>query len=87
MSKHTPAEQAIRDFAFDNYGMDEVDPKSEYAEWVPDLAAAVEKAIRAQIAADIEAYVPTAHMAVCPPAIAWEAGRETAAGIARNGKR
>lgn len=47
------AEEAIRDFAFWNYGMDEVDPKSEYAEWVPDLAAAVEKAVREQIAHDL----------------------------------
>lgn len=49
MSKHTPAEQAIRNFDFWDYGMDAVDPKSEYAEWVPALAAAVEKAVRKQV--------------------------------------
>lgn len=30
---------AIRAFRFWNYGMDDVDPNSEYAEWVPALAA------------------------------------------------
>ncbi|ATW61331.1 hypothetical protein SEA_ALSABER_57 [Streptomyces phage Alsaber] len=31
-------EQAIRDFDWDDYGLDVVDPHSEYAEWVPALA-------------------------------------------------
>jgi hypothetical protein len=30
--------EAIKQFRFWNYGMDDVDPKSPYAEWVPDLA-------------------------------------------------
>ena len=36
--------EAIRAFPFWNYGLNDTDPRSEYAEWVPDLAAAVEKA-------------------------------------------
>jgi hypothetical protein len=36
---------AIREFSWDNYGLDDVDPNSEYAEWVPDLAGAIHKAI------------------------------------------
>lgn len=32
---------AIRDFPFDNYGLDDVDPTDENAEWVEDLAAAI----------------------------------------------
>ncbi|TMR14076.1 hypothetical protein ETD86_29460 [Nonomuraea turkmeniaca] len=35
------AERAIRAFPFWDYGLNGVDPKSEYAEWVPDLATAV----------------------------------------------
>ncbi len=87
MSKYTPAEEAIRAFDFGDYSMDEVDPKSEYAEWVPDPAKAVEAAVRAQIAADIEAHQPTAHPVVCPPSVAWEAGRDIAAAIARHGRQ
>jgi hypothetical protein len=37
--------EVIRDFAFWDYGMDDVDPQSEYAEWVPDLAANIAKAL------------------------------------------
>jgi hypothetical protein len=43
-----------------------------------------EKALREQIAADIEAYQPEAHPIGCPPATAWEAGRQRAATIARH---
>ena len=32
---------AIRQFPFWDYGMDDVDPTSECAEWVPDLAMAI----------------------------------------------
>lgn len=45
----TPAEKAIRNFPFWNYGMDDVDPGAKTAEWVPKLAAAVEKAVREQV--------------------------------------
>lgn len=38
--------RAIRDFPFWDYGMDDVDPKSEYAEWVPDLANEISNALR-----------------------------------------
>ncbi|WJN63153.1 hypothetical protein [Streptomyces phage phiScoe44] len=31
-------EQAIREFDFSDFGLDNVDPNSEYAEWVPVLA-------------------------------------------------
>lgn len=31
-------QKVIREFPFDNYGLDSVDPASENAEWVPDLA-------------------------------------------------
>lgn len=45
----TPAEQAaadaVRQFHWDDYGLDDVDPNSEYAEWVEPLSrAAVAKA-------------------------------------------
>lgn len=30
--------EAIKEFDFWDYGLNEVDPHSEYAEWVPDLA-------------------------------------------------
>lgn len=46
----TPAEMAIREFPFWNYGMDDVDPQADTAEWVFHLAAAVERAVREQIA-------------------------------------
>lgn len=36
---------AIRDFDFTNYGLDDVDPTSEYAEWVGDLASAIAGAL------------------------------------------
>ncbi len=36
---------AIEGFAFDNYGLDDVDPRSEYAEWVGDLASAIAGAV------------------------------------------
>ncbi|WP_405506429.1 hypothetical protein OG323_06350 [Streptomyces cyaneofuscatus] len=39
--------QAIRDFQFDNYGLDTVDPNSEYAEWVGDLASVIVGALPA----------------------------------------
>jgi hypothetical protein len=35
---------AIKAFPFWDYGLDEANPHSEYAEWVPDLAAAIHKA-------------------------------------------
>ncbi|GAA0705471.1 hypothetical protein GCM10010193_70700 [Kitasatospora atroaurantiaca] len=44
-NKQTAAEQAIRAFDFWDYGLNEVDPESEYAEWVAPLAAAVVAAI------------------------------------------
>lgn len=37
----------VRDFDFSNYGLDDVDPRSEYAEWVGDLASAIAGAISA----------------------------------------
>jgi hypothetical protein len=37
----TSVTEAIRDFQFCNYGLDYVDPRIEYAEWVPDLASAI----------------------------------------------
>lgn len=37
--------QAIRDFDFGDYGMSDVDPNSEYAEWVPALAAKIRAAL------------------------------------------
>ncbi|WP_030756655.1 hypothetical protein [Streptomyces sp. NRRL F-5135] len=40
--------QAIRDFRFHNYGLDNVDPNSEYAEWVGDLASAIVRALSAE---------------------------------------
>ncbi|WP_330449687.1 hypothetical protein [Streptomyces anulatus] len=46
--------QAIRDFQFDNYGLDTVDPNSEYAEWVGDLASAIVGALPAAPAAPEE---------------------------------
>lgn len=45
----TPTEivaAAIREFPFWDYGMDDVDPKSEYAEWVPDLAKQITVALK-----------------------------------------
>lgn len=86
--------KAIKKFPFDDYGLDEVDPKSKYAEWVPALAQRIVGALtkaglqsKAQTAQDIaraiEAYEVPAHPAICPPSIAWEAGRERAATIAR----
>ena len=41
---------AIRKFQFWDYGMDDVDPRSEYAEWVPDLAAAIAAALERHFA-------------------------------------
>lgn len=38
---------AIRAFKFWDYGLDDTNPNSEYAEWVPDLAAAIHKAVSA----------------------------------------
>jgi len=38
--------QAIRRFDFGNYGLDDVDPKSKYADWVPELADKVLAAVR-----------------------------------------
>lgn len=38
---------AIKAFKFWNYGLDETNPNSEYAEWVPDLAGAIHQAINA----------------------------------------
>ncbi|MFH9761344.1 hypothetical protein ACH4MJ_04315 [Streptomyces anulatus] len=46
--------QAIRDFQFDNYGLDDVDPNSEYAEWVGDLASSIVGALPAVPAAPEE---------------------------------
>lgn len=40
------AAKAIREFSWWNYGLDGVDPNSEYAEWVEDLSAAVVAAVR-----------------------------------------
>lgn len=60
MAKRTPAEKAIRAFDFSDYGMDEVAPRSKYAEWVPALAAAVEQAVREQVAQEIRDFAPHA---------------------------
>ena len=38
----------IRNFPFWDYGMDDVDPKSEYAEWVPALARKIAEKIIAK---------------------------------------
>jgi hypothetical protein len=45
MSARDKVIEAIKEFRFWNYGMDEVDPNSEYAEWVPALADAICAAI------------------------------------------
>jgi hypothetical protein len=93
MSK-TPAEKAIRKFNFGNYGMDDVDPKSEYAEWVPDLAAKIEAAVREQVAKDLEAplAMTNAEMAALAEAVGDQHHEECgptymayAARIARDG--
>ncbi|MFC4006573.1 hypothetical protein ACFOY2_05030 [Nonomuraea purpurea] len=44
---HAAIEKAIREFPFWDYGMDNVDPESEYAEWVPALALAISDALAA----------------------------------------
>lgn len=36
---------AIREFSWDNYGLDDVDPENEFAEWVPALAGAIHQAV------------------------------------------
>lgn len=41
---------AIEDFDFAGYGLDDVDPRSEYAEWVGDLASAITGAIGGETA-------------------------------------
>ena len=38
--------RTIRAFPWDDYGLDNVDPKSQYAEWVPDLTAKITAAVR-----------------------------------------
>ncbi|WUH94605.1 hypothetical protein OG900_33620 [Streptomyces sp. NBC_00433] len=43
---------AIKAFDFEDYGLHEVDPTSEYAEWVPVLAAAVHAACRPAVLAE-----------------------------------
>lgn len=43
---------AIKAFDFEDYGLHEVDPNSEYAEWVPALAAAVAAAARPEVLAE-----------------------------------
>jgi hypothetical protein len=45
MSARDKVIEAIREFQFWNYGMDDVDPQAETAEWVPDLADAICAAI------------------------------------------
>lgn len=46
---------AIKAFDFEDYGLHEVDPTSEYAEWVPVLAAAVHAAARPEVLAEAAA--------------------------------
>lgn len=36
---------AIKAFPFWDYGLDETDPNAKYAEWVPDLAAVIHRAV------------------------------------------
>lgn len=48
---------AIKAFKFWDYGLDEADPNSEYAEWVPDLAGAIHKAVGEHDAATREAAI------------------------------
>lgn len=36
---------AIKEFPFWDYGLNDVDPESEYAEWVPDLAQKIAQAL------------------------------------------
>lgn len=74
---------AIKAFKFWNYGLDETDPNSEYAEWVPDLAGAIHKALTAP--AD---PAPTTALRVSPEvadAATWleEHGWVVAAGMLR----
>jgi hypothetical protein len=75
---------AIRAFDFSNYGLDDVDPKSVYAEWVPDLAewirSSIEQQIREQVARDIGTHPG-------PIDGEWMDSRDriAAARIARNG--
>lgn len=45
MTQRDQAIQAIRDFAFWNYGLNDTDPNDKYAEWVPDLADKVVAAL------------------------------------------
>lgn len=37
----TAVRRAITEFSFWNYGLDDVDPRSQYAEWVGDLASVI----------------------------------------------
>jgi hypothetical protein len=52
----TAVAAAIRQFDFGDYGLDIVDPNSEYAEWVPDLASAIVSNLPTPVSApDVEA--------------------------------
>ncbi len=39
-------EEAIRTFPFDDFGLSEIDPRSEFAEWVPFLAKRITAALK-----------------------------------------
>jgi len=80
----TPAEKAIKEFPFWNYGMDGVDialrEDPEAQEWVPALAAKIEVAVREQVAAELEAAADRGD-----DGSPWGHGMETAVRIARGG--
>jgi hypothetical protein len=66
---------AIKGFSFWNYGLDETDPNDQYAEWVPDLADAINAAINEAV---IDAQGAPHHG--CCPDHDWRGpGRDTAA--------
>jgi hypothetical protein len=39
------AEDAIREFRFYRFGLNDIDPNSDTADWVPELAEAVARAV------------------------------------------
>ena len=56
MSQRDQAIQAIRDFAFWNYGLNDTDPNDKYAEWVPALADSVVSALNGPARASVMSW-------------------------------
>ncbi|MHA6764739.1 hypothetical protein [Streptacidiphilus sp. PAMC 29251] len=56
-AQHAAIVTAIRAFAFWNYGLDDTDPNSEYAEWVPDLATALQAVLLPRRGDSVEAWL------------------------------